>query len=134
MAGARPLAVEAGIRTRPSPGGQHSDLSPGSADIQALERRSPKVGRTLKRAGAFASVLRANAKGGSIAHGHVIVATSAVLTTRLLPSMQHDQLKRGGCDHVNRWRSGDRARAEGALTNCSGHSQCGYGASGRQEI
>ena len=36
-----------------------------------------------------------NVEGGSIAHGHPIGATGAVLTTRLLHSMQRDGLKRG---------------------------------------
>lgn len=36
-----------------------------------------------------------NAEGGSIAHGHAIGATGAILTTRLLHSMQRDGLKRG---------------------------------------
>jgi acetyl-CoA C-acetyltransferase len=35
-----------------------------------------------------------NVEGGSIAHGHAIGATGAVLTTRLLHSMQRDGLKR----------------------------------------
>ena len=36
-----------------------------------------------------------NVEGGAIAHGHPIGATGAVLTTRLLHSMQRDGLKRG---------------------------------------
>ncbi|MFM0057264.1 thiolase family protein [Paraburkholderia phytofirmans] len=36
-----------------------------------------------------------NVQGGAIAHGHPIGATGAVLTTRLLHSMQRDGLKRG---------------------------------------
>jgi acetyl-CoA C-acetyltransferase len=36
-----------------------------------------------------------NVEGGSIAHGHPIGATGAVLTTRLLYSMKRDGLKRG---------------------------------------
>jgi len=36
-----------------------------------------------------------NFEGGSIAHGHAIGATGAVLTTRLLHSMRRDGLKRG---------------------------------------
>lgn len=36
-----------------------------------------------------------NVEGGSIAHGHAIGATGAVLTTRLLHSMRRDALKRG---------------------------------------
>jgi acetyl-CoA C-acetyltransferase len=36
-----------------------------------------------------------NVEGGAIAHGHPIGATGAVLTTRLIHSMQRDGLKRG---------------------------------------
>jgi acetyl-CoA C-acetyltransferase len=36
-----------------------------------------------------------NVEGGSIAHGHAIGATGAVLTTRLVHSMKRDGLKRG---------------------------------------
>lgn len=36
-----------------------------------------------------------NVEGGAIAHGHAIGATGAVLTTRLLHSMQRDGLRRG---------------------------------------
>ena len=36
-----------------------------------------------------------NVEGGAVAHGHPIGATGAVLTTRLLYSMQHDGIKRG---------------------------------------
>ncbi|ACD18795.1 thiolase family protein [Paraburkholderia phytofirmans] len=36
-----------------------------------------------------------NVRGGAIAHGHPIGATGAVLTTRLLHSMQRDGIKRG---------------------------------------
>jgi acetyl-CoA C-acetyltransferase len=36
-----------------------------------------------------------NVEGGAIAHGHPIGATGAILTTRLLHSMQRDKLKRG---------------------------------------
>lgn len=36
-----------------------------------------------------------NVEGGSIAHGHAIGATGAVLTVRLLHSMRRDGLKRG---------------------------------------
>jgi acetyl-CoA C-acetyltransferase len=80
----------------------------------------PAVRLALKRAGwkiadvqrieineAFAAVVLAcvrelelpeaivNVEGGSIAHGHAIGATGAVLTTRLIHSMQRDGLKRG---------------------------------------
>lgn len=46
--------------------GQYSDPSPGGADIQALDRRSPKVGRALKWIDAFAPVLRANGGGAVV--------------------------------------------------------------------
>ena len=36
-----------------------------------------------------------NVEGGAIAHGHPIGASGAVLTTRLLHSMQRDGIKRG---------------------------------------
>jgi acetyl-CoA C-acetyltransferase len=36
-----------------------------------------------------------NIEGGAIAHGHPIGATGAILTTRLLHSMQRDGLRRG---------------------------------------
>jgi acetyl-CoA C-acetyltransferase len=36
-----------------------------------------------------------NVEGGAVAHGHPIGATGAVLTTRLIHSMQRDGLKRG---------------------------------------
>jgi acetyl-CoA C-acetyltransferase len=36
-----------------------------------------------------------NVEGGSIAHGHPIGATGAVLTTRLLHSMARDGIRRG---------------------------------------
>ena len=38
---------------------------------------------------------RVNVEGGAVAHGHPIGATGAVLTTRLLHSMQRDGLTRG---------------------------------------
>lgn len=38
---------------------------------------------------------KTNVEGGAIAHGHPIGATGAILTTRLLHSMQRDSLKRG---------------------------------------
>jgi len=80
----------------------------------------PAVRLALKRAGwkisdvqrieineAFAAIVLAcirdlelaesivNVEGGSVAHGHPIGATGAVLTTRLLHSMKRDGLKRG---------------------------------------
>jgi acetyl-CoA C-acetyltransferase len=36
-----------------------------------------------------------NVEGGAIAHGHPIGASGAVLTTRLMHSMQRDGCKRG---------------------------------------
>lgn len=80
----------------------------------------PAVKRALERAGwalgdverfeineAFAAIVLAliqelgvpegivNVEGGAIAHGHPIGATGAVLTTRLLHSMQRDGISRG---------------------------------------
>src|SRR5262249_37858133 len=36
-----------------------------------------------------------NVEGGAVAHGHPIGATGAILTTKLIHSMQRDGLKRG---------------------------------------
>lgn len=47
----------------------------------------------IKELGLDAS--RVNVEGGAVAHGHPIGATGAILTTRLLYSMQRDGLKRG---------------------------------------
>jgi acetyl-CoA C-acetyltransferase len=80
----------------------------------------PAVRRALERAGwsikdvdrveineAFAAIAIAvtrelgfaddmvNVEGGAVAHGHPIGATGAILTTRLLHSMERDGLKRG---------------------------------------
>lgn len=52
-----------------------------------------------------------NVEGGSIAHGHAIGATGAVLTTRLLHSMRRDGIRRGivtlciGGARALRWHS-----------------------------
>jgi len=50
-----------------------------------------------------------NVEGGAIAHGHPIGATGAILTARLLQSMQRNGLKRGDRDAVHRRRPGDCA-------------------------
>ena len=47
----------------------------------------------IKELGLNASLV--NIEGGAVAHGHPIGATGAILTTRLLHSMQRDGLKRG---------------------------------------
>ena len=49
--------------------------------------------RSLRELGFSEDIV--NVEGGAIAHGHPIGATGAVLTTRLLHSMQRDGLKRG---------------------------------------
>src|SRR5438874_8084888 len=84
-------------------------IGPVPAVRQALERAGWKL-RDVERVEineAFAAVPLAvlrelglpedivNVEGGAIAHGHPIGATGAVLTTRLLHSMQRDRLKRG---------------------------------------
>ena len=84
-------------------------LGPVPAVKQALERAGWKTTdiERIEINEAFAAIAIAvakdlglpqdivNVEGGAIAHGHPIGATGAVLTTRLLHSMQRDGLKRG---------------------------------------
>ena len=83
-------------------------LGPVPAVRQALERaewksatstasRSTRPLQPSRSQSARAGVAEdiVNVEGGAIAHGHPIGATGAVLTTRLLHSMQRDGLKRG---------------------------------------
>jgi acetyl-CoA C-acetyltransferase len=84
-------------------------LGPVPAVRQALARADWGVGtvQRLEINEAFAAITLAclrelgfdeavvNVEGGAIAHGHPIGATGAVLTTRLLHSMQRDGLQRG---------------------------------------
>lgn len=84
-------------------------LGPVPAVKQALERAGWKTSdiQRIEINEAFAVIAIAvakdlglpqdivNVEGGAIAHGHPIGATGAVLTTRLLHSMQRDDLKRG---------------------------------------
>ena len=84
-------------------------LGPVPAVRQALERAGWTVGDIdrIEINEAFAAIVLAvmrelglpedivNVEGGAIAHGHPIGATGAVLTTRLLHSMQRDNIKRG---------------------------------------
>jgi acetyl-CoA C-acetyltransferase len=84
-------------------------LGPIPAVHQALERAHWKIGdiERIEINEAFAAIAIAvtrelglaedivNVEGGAIAHGHPIGATGAVLTTRLLHSMQRDGIKRG---------------------------------------
>jgi acetyl-CoA C-acetyltransferase len=84
-------------------------LGPVPAVKQALERagwKTTDIGR-IEINEAFAAITIAvskdlglpedivNVEGGAIAHGHPIGASGAVLTTRLLHSMQRDNIKRG---------------------------------------
>jgi acetyl-CoA C-acetyltransferase len=84
-------------------------IGPVPAVRQALERAGWKAG-DVQRAEineAFAAIAVTcaqelglamdvvNVEGGAIAHGHPIGASGAVLTTRILHSMQRDGLKRG---------------------------------------
>ena len=84
-------------------------LGPVPAVKQALERAGWKTADVdrIEINEAFAAIALAvakdlglpedivNVEGGAIAHGHPIGATGAVLTTRLLHSMQRDGLSRG---------------------------------------
>ena len=84
-------------------------LGPVPAVRQALARADWGVGQVqrVEINEAFAAITLAclrelgfdeavvNVEGGAIAHGHPIGATGAVLTTRLLHSMQRDGLRRG---------------------------------------
>jgi acetyl-CoA C-acetyltransferase len=84
-------------------------LGPIPAVRQALDRAGWKIGdiERIEINEAFAAIVIAvmrelglaedivNVEGGAIAHGHPIGATGAVLTTRLLHSMQRDGIKRG---------------------------------------
>ena len=84
-------------------------LGPIPAVRQALERADWKISdiERIEINEAFAAIAIAvtrelglpedivNVEGGAIAHGHPIGATGAVLTTRLLHSMQRDGIKRG---------------------------------------
>ena len=84
-------------------------LGPVPAVKKALERAGWKLGdiERIEINEAFAAVPLAvaqelglpeaiiNVEGGAIAHGHPIGATGAVLTTRLLHSMQRDGIRRG---------------------------------------
>ena len=84
-------------------------LGPVPAVRQALERAgwSVKDVDRVEINEAFAAIAIAvtrelgfaedvvNVEGGAIAHGHPIGATGAILTTRLLHSMERDGLKRG---------------------------------------
>ena len=84
-------------------------LGPVPAVRQALERAGWKISdvERVEINEAFAAIALAvlrelgfsedvvNVEGGAIAHGHPIGASGAVLTTRLLHSMQRDGVKRG---------------------------------------
>ena len=84
-------------------------LGPIPAVQQALKRANWKLGdvQRVEINEAFAAIAIVvtrelgfseeivNVEGGAIAHGHPLGATGAILTTRLLYSMQRDKLKRG---------------------------------------
>jgi len=84
-------------------------LGPIPAVRQAVERANWTIGaiERIEINEAYAAVPLAvlrnlglpedivNVEGGAVAHGHPIGATGAILTTRLLHSMQRDGLKRG---------------------------------------
>ena len=84
-------------------------LGPVPAVKQVLDRAGWKIGDIgrIEINEAFAAIVLAvtkdlglsadvvNVEGGAIAHGHPIGASGAVLTTRLLHSMQRDGIKKG---------------------------------------
>jgi acetyl-CoA C-acetyltransferase len=84
-------------------------LGPVPAVKQALDRAAWKAGdiERIEINEAFAAIAIAvtkdlglpedvvNVEGGAVAHGHPIGATGAVLTTRLLHSMQRDGIRKG---------------------------------------
>jgi acetyl-CoA C-acetyltransferase len=84
-------------------------LGPVPAVRQALDRAGWNIGdvERFEINEAFAAIVLAvmqelsipedivNVEGGAIAHGHPIGATGAILTTRLLHSMQRDGIRRG---------------------------------------
>jgi acetyl-CoA C-acetyltransferase len=84
-------------------------LGPVPAVRQALSRAGWKIAdiQRIEINEAFAAIAVAvtrelglseeivNVEGGAVAHGHPLGATGAVLTTRLLYSMQRDGIKRG---------------------------------------
>ena len=84
-------------------------IGPVPAVQQALERAGWKISdvERIEINEAFAAIAVActrelglnpdvvNVEGGAVAHGHPIGASGAVLTTRILYSMQRDGLKRG---------------------------------------
>jgi acetyl-CoA C-acetyltransferase len=84
-------------------------LGPVPAVRQALDRAGWKTAdiQRIEINEAFAAIALAvikdlglsedivNVEGGAIAHGHPIGASGAVLTTRILHSMQRDKIKRG---------------------------------------
>ena len=97
-------------------------LGPVPAVRQALDRAGWKTAdiQRIEINEAFAAIAIAvtkdlglssdivNVEGGAIAHGPPIGATGAVLTTRLLHSMQRDGITKGIRHALHRWRAGDR--------------------------
>ena len=112
-------------------------LGPVPAVRQALERARWKISdvERVEINEAFAAIALAvlrelgfsedvvNVEGGAIAHGHPIGATGAVLTTRLLHSMQRDGVKRGVVTSVSaaakasrsHWNTSDTEERHGPL-------------------
>lgn len=106
--GVRPIARVAAFGVAAVEPGMFG-IGPVPAVRLALDRAGWKIGdiERVEINEAFAAIAIActrelglaedivNVEGGAIAHGHPIGATGAVLTTRLLYSMQRDGLKRG---------------------------------------
>jgi acetyl-CoA C-acetyltransferase len=66
----------------------------GSVDRVEINEAFAAIAIVVTRELGFAEDI-VNVEGGAIAHGHPIGATGAILTTKLIHSMQRDGLKRG---------------------------------------
>src|ERR1700732_4082025 len=73
---------------------QHSSTEPGRCERVEINEAFAAIAVVVTRELGLPEDI-VNVEGGSIAHGHAIGATGAVLTTRLIHSMRRDGLRRG---------------------------------------
>jgi acetyl-CoA C-acetyltransferase len=73
---------------------ERAGWKPGDVERVEINEAFAAIAAACTRELGFAEDI-VNVEGGAIAHGHPIGASGAVLTTRLLHSMQRDGLKRG---------------------------------------